>query len=202
MKHLLCCLMALAGIAASVSAQQAWGLRLTMGANTSVELNGQFGFRNNNTHTGKESWLQHLLHKVNESPISERDRIEAGLAFGSTMHRELGTVNYATFVGTYQWHQSITKKIGWYAGPSACLSLCQHYEGSALGLGIGAQVGADMMLPFHLLQSADFRPLFRLSGPTTGPGWGVAIGLRYMIEPKTEAPTSRMIDKALDWLKK
>ncbi len=202
MRQLLFCLTTLLLLSTATRAQQAWGLRLTMGANTSVEVNGQFAFRNSsNGQTDNENWLQHLLHKVNETPISERDRIEAGLAFGSTSHSELGTVNHATFIAAYQWHQSITKKIGWYAGPAASLSLCQHNEGSDLGLGIGAQAGADMMLPFHLLLSADFRPLFRLSGPTTGPGWGLAIGLRYVIEPKPTDPTSRLIDRAWNLLK-
>ena len=166
-------------------AQQAVGLRVGGGSKFTAEFSYQFAF-----HRTEESltdtWWQRLTHKTTLSPISDADRMELDLGFGSTVTSSSESLNYANLSVTYQWHNGVTRRAGWYLGPGAYLSLYQFEDRSDMGFGIGGQVGVDYTFRFPLQVSADFRPMFRLAGGNFGMGWGIAIGCRYMIERRVE----------------
>ena len=70
--------------------------------------------------------------------------------------------------------------LGFYAGPSAQLSMANTADGGAFGLGVGAQLGLEYFVQAVPLQiSLDWRPLFTLI-PATGFGWNsFGLGIRY-----------------------
>jgi hypothetical protein len=103
------------------------------------------------------------------------NRIELDLGFCGN--------EYINLAGVYQWAGPIAGNFGWYVGPGVNLGFCLHH-----GFGIAAILQGGVEYDFSsipLQLTLDARPswdFIRREGcVSSGFGWGIALGIRYML---------------------
>lgn len=109
--------------------------------------------------------------------LSSSNRLEFDLGIGGNSR-----LSNLYLSGIYHWNWNLTDGLNWYVGPGATVGLYNYDNDGRINLALGGQIGLEYdfsKLDVPLLVSLDTRPMWNFVG-STGFGWGVALGVRYI----------------------
>lgn len=112
--------------------------------------------------------------------MSNPNRLELDLGFGASENH-----NRIFLAGIYQWVWNLKNDFNWYAGPGASIGYYSYENADDnINIAVGGQIGIEYDFTRQdvpLLVSLDLRPMWDLLGDNSGLGWGVALGVRYIL---------------------
>lgn len=116
--------------------------------------------------------------------MGDNVRLELDLGFDRN-----DAYNRLFLAGIYQWVWNIDGGFNWYAGPGAAIGMV-NFESDLFDdyfdIGIGGQIGIEYDFSsggdVPLLLSLDFRPMYNINEYDSDLGWGLGLGIRYIIK--------------------